>query len=341
MRAEQVAAWWTTARPGLRRARAELRPPSGGGYSNEVVVATLRGERGGTEVVEDLVVRMVPDGPGLFPTHDLDMEAAVQEAATVSGVPVASPVEVVHDPAHFGRPALVMPYVAGRVPGELPVADEWLMGLRAEDQRRLEGGMLSALAGVHSMVWRGTRLEELLPGADGLHAEVGRWTQVCAEMFDGGLPAPLSEAFDRCAGAVPEEFAPPSVLWGDVRLGNLVVGEDLAVRAVLDWEMAGIGPAEVDLAWYLALDGLATHFVGSRPPGLRSHDEVVAAHSATLGRPMEHMEWFEAWALVRAAALNLRTEHLGARAAGTRAPSAEANAVVARVLEVTRTTLPR
>ena len=39
----------------------------------------------------------------------------------------------------------------------------------------------------------------------------------------------------------------PVLLWGDVRLGNVIFGDDLAPIAVLDWDMASIGAPEHDI----------------------------------------------------------------------------------------------
>ena len=47
--------------------------------------------------------------------------------------------------------------------------------------------------------------------------------------------------------------------WGDARVGNILY-RDFAPIAVLDWEMATVGPREVDLAWMIFLhDVLPRH----------------------------------------------------------------------------------
>src|SRR2546430_12257364 len=47
--------------------------------------------------------------------------------------------------------------------------------------------------------------------------------------------------------------SPPVLCWGDVRIPNVVFGDDFRARAVLDWEMASIGPPELDIGWYLVI----------------------------------------------------------------------------------------
>ena len=55
-----------------------------------------------------------------------------------------------------------------------------------------------------------------------------------------------------CAQTRPATEPPASLCWGDARIGNMLFHDDRSVASVLDWEMATIGPAEMDLAWYLA-----------------------------------------------------------------------------------------
>lgn len=49
-------------------------------------------------------------------------------------------------------------------------------------------------------------------------------------------------AADACAG-------PPCIVHGDFRLDNLVMGEAMNVKAVLDWELATLGNPMSDLSY--------------------------------------------------------------------------------------------
>ena len=69
------------------------------------------------------------------------------------------------------------------------------------------------------------------------------------------VPRPaLSDALAWCRAHRPASDPPASLLWGDVRLGNVIFDADRRPAAVLDWEMTTIGAAEHDLAWYLTLE---------------------------------------------------------------------------------------
>ena len=117
-------------------------------------------------------------------------------------------------------------------------------------------------------------------------------------------------------GGAPTGTEPPSSLtWGDARLGNLLVDEGTAaVTAILDWELAAVGPAELDLGWYLALDELQARFVGTTLPGFPDRAGTIAAWEAAVGRPAVDLEWHEIFALVRSTAIHDRQARLAVAA---------------------------
>jgi len=60
--------------------------------------------------------------------------------------------------------------------------------------------------------------------------------------------SPLIErAFEHLRATWPEETS-TVVSWGDSRIGN-VMYDGFEPCAILDWEMAGLGPRELDLGW--------------------------------------------------------------------------------------------
>ena len=124
----------------------------------------------------------------------------------------------------------------------------------------------------------------------------------------------LREALEWCASHQPAVEPAASLLWGDVRLGNVIFDEDRTPVAVLDWEMASIGSAEHDLAWLLSLEDIPRELLGRTVPGFLDHDEVVARYEVRLGRAVQDLEWYEILALVRSAAILTRIAHLDALA---------------------------
>jgi aminoglycoside phosphotransferase (APT) family kinase protein len=104
-------------------------------------------------------------------------------------------------------------------------------------------------------------------------------------------------------------------LWGDVRFGNVVFdAASCAPKAVLDWDMTGVGPIEHDVGWYLALEAVQTDLTGAHVAGFGDRDETIAIVSGAVGRPLLDLEWYETFALVRASAIQTRITILFERA---------------------------
>lgn len=318
--------WWTERRDG-GGLPLTVEPVTGSGYSNEMLFLQV-----GDDV---FVVRLPPDGAGMFPDYDLVMQAEVQSLVARFGVPVPAPIEVEIDAGYVGAPFLVMPRVSGLIPGDLPAFDPWIVEAGIERQRALHEGFLDVLATIHRVPLPAAPPPGLRRPVD-LDDEVATWERLVAWTFDGEVPAPFAAAFAWCRRHLPASMPEVSVLWGDVRLGNVIYSENFAPVAVLDWEMASIGPAELDLGWYLATEALGAHFVDQRVPGFLDHDAVVDRHRHALGRDLPDLPWYEAFAMVRTAVLHCRTGRLKALRKGRPLPDADPSTdpVLGRVLDL-------
>jgi aminoglycoside phosphotransferase (APT) family kinase protein len=99
-------------------------------------------------------------------------------------------------------------------------------------------------------------------------------------------------------------------LWGDVRLGNLVFDDSRRVVAVLDWDLAALGPREMDLGWHFGLDYMMEALFGRRVPGFPSKAEALERYEAESGHEVRDLAWHEVFALVRALAINDRHQRI-------------------------------
>ena len=84
----------------------------------------------------------------------------------------------------------------------------------------------------------------------------------------------------------------------------------MTIAAVLDFEMASIGPAELDLAWFLVLHRMTVERCGGDLPGFPGPEATVRAYEARLGRAVADLRWFEAFAALRSGAIMVRAAHL-------------------------------
>lgn len=309
---------WTSALhpqgPAVRTVR--LRRPSTG-WSNETLLARVDWP----DRTDEVVVRVPPLTPS-FPDDTLRTEASVLHALARCGLPVPRPIAVERDERWLGAPFLVMTFVAGRAVGAAPSRDPWVVDAPVERQRSVQEQFLTALATVHRIDWRGAGLATLVRGGDRtdkLAAELGWWASYIDWAADGSPARRLAEQARWCRHNMPSSEPDGSLCWGDARLGNTMYDDDGALVALLDWELASIGPAEMDLAWYLALDELTARYAGGVVPGFLDRADAVRLYEQELGRAVLDLEWHEIFALVRSTAVNDRQARI-ARSAGVDYP---------------------
>jgi aminoglycoside phosphotransferase (APT) family kinase protein len=291
-------------RAGLERflgARVDdLTEPTGGGLSSETYLFRARDER--------LVLRLPPAGDALFPTYDLAQQARVM--GLLDGVvPVPRVRAMVGDPAFLGAPFILMQYVEGRLPADNPsyLAEGWLKDSTAGEQRLVHDRFAECCARVHAC--DADRFSE----ADlrvGLAAEIEWWSEYLRWASEGTPPPTLVDALTWCRANEPADRPPPSLCWGDVRLPNVIFGDDLEPAAMLDWEMASIAPAELDVGWFLVVHGMSVHVAGADLPGFRDRNEFVRRYEQLLGRALHDLKWYEVWAAFRSAAIMVRLASL-------------------------------
>lgn len=305
---------WLAARRGvddLVLSRCE-RPPAG--LSSDTLMVDARGTRDGVAYRESVVVRRAPSGVGVFPEYDLAGQARVQDAVAEQGIPAAAPVELETDPAWIGAVFMVMPAIAGHIPNQAPAFDRWIKGASPEEQRALSETFFDVLAAIHRVDWRSANLAGVIPDRS-LDAELARWAHYLDWYADGEVVVPaLADALAWCQEHRPGTEPPPTLMWGDVRLGNIIFDDDGQPRAVLDWEMAGIGAPEHDVAWYFALDAIQHELFGRSVPGFLDRDAARARYEAGLGRALVDLDWYEILAMVRSTAIMTRLNVLQERA---------------------------
>ena len=82
------------------------------------------------------------------------------------------------------------------------------------------------------------------------------------------------------------------LLHGDFRTGNLMVGPE-GIRAVLDWELAHVGPPASDLAW-LCVPSWRFQRPDRPVGGFGTREDLLAGYEAAGGAPVNRAELF-AW----------------------------------------------
>jgi aminoglycoside phosphotransferase (APT) family kinase protein len=275
------------------------------GYSSETLVAEVAHDELEGEPVERFVVRLAPVAHGTFADYDLVPQFEAQQAAAGTGVATADPV-LETDPSWLGAPFLFMSYVEGHIVGPVAHLDPWLLSLDEAGRCRLYTNFVETLARIHSA---DPGAAPRVPRRDD-PAELDYWDDYL-EWSSGGSPVRiLTQALAWCRAHRPRQTNDPVLLWGDARFENVVFGDDLLPKAVLDWDMTTVGSPEHDLAWFTGLDLTTTRLFGERLAGFPDRDATVALFEAATGRRVENLEWYETLALLRSTAVLTRIGYL-------------------------------
>jgi aminoglycoside phosphotransferase (APT) family kinase protein len=188
--------------------------------------------------VTSFILRRSPwTGPRNGEAIGLANEARLIAAAGRAGVPVPDIVHVCEPDDGLGE-AVIMSFVEGET-----LARKILRDPQFEHARGLLAHQCgNALAKIHAVAL--SDLPQDLPISDGPD-QLSRYE----EIFRGfGVHRPVIELAFRWLRDTPPPPLPPTLVHGDFRLGNLIVGTD-GLRAVLDWELAHVGDPREDLAW--------------------------------------------------------------------------------------------
>lgn len=231
----------------------------------------------GSEGTRELILQRAR--PGAVPTGpDMRTEARLLRAARRAGVPVPTVVDEGEGTGTVGAPYLVVERVSGEtIPRRI---------LRDEVHRRAREALVPdaarALAAIHRIP------EEEVPGL-AAPDQVAQFRELLDIL---GEPHPAFELAFRWLQANQLTDRPRTVVHGDFRLGNLLVG-DGELRAVLDWELAHAGDPMEDLGWLCVR---AWRFGGTGPvAGLAAYATLFDAYEAAGGAAVDPdvVRWWE------------------------------------------------
>jgi aminoglycoside phosphotransferase (APT) family kinase protein len=288
---------------------AEARTPSGGGWSSETWLLTLRDAAQPTRRERRIVVRLAPLGPAMFPEYDLGRQVACMRALTdAAQCPVPAVLADDLSGSVIERPLYVMDFVAGETPSDdRPTFFEagFLFDAAAADQRRFHTAFLAALAALHArppdsgLVRRLTRPGQ---GRTALERELA-WLRGIFDWGRGAAPQPLiDQALAWLAGHLPDDDR-EVLLWGDARPANTVV-RDFTPVALLDWELATLGPPELDVFWLLEMNAMRSK--GGLLPGFLDDAASRTHYEALSGNTLRDAAWHIRFAAAKVALLMLR-----------------------------------
>ena len=277
----------------------------------DILRPPARGTEGGA-APDRCVLRLAPsaDAMPIFPEYRMRDQfrimALVGERTTV---PVPRTLWYEDDPAVLGTEFFVMARVEGRVPPDIlpyTFGGNWLAEASDADRGKLQDSTVATLARIHALPATADELAFLgdlsADGDTALRAHVDGW-RAYYTWAHGDQPIPvLEKMFGWLETHWPDSVDTPVLSWGDARIGNILY-QDFTPAAVLDWEMAGIAPREVDLGWLVFLhrffQDIAEFFGLPGIPGFLAFPDVASHYAAITGYQPRDPEFYEAYAALR------------------------------------------
>ncbi len=285
--------------------------------SSETLLFDARWTVAGTQSEASLVARIAPSGEDVpvFETYDLAQQYAVIElVGQASDVPVPPLRWLETDPDVLGAQFFVMERVLGRVPADIPpyVMEGWLLDATPEQQRRLQDGSVALLAELHTIDAANHDLGFLafdVPGETALRRHFEHQRRFYEWSRDDRHHAVIEAAFEWLDSNWPNSTSPDVLCWGDARIGN-VMYDGFEPLTVLDWEMAAVAPAELDIGWMIFLhrffQDIAEVLELTGLPQFMLADDVTSTYESLSGRTVDNLAWFEAYAALRHAVVMTR-----------------------------------
>jgi aminoglycoside phosphotransferase (APT) family kinase protein len=278
------------------------------GMSSETIILTGRWDDDGKPVEQKWVARVAPtteDVP-VFPAYRMDHQfELIRLVSELTEVPVPQVRWLEPTGTVLGSPFFLMDHVEGAVPPDvLPYTfgGNWLADAPAARQRELQDATIAVLAELHSIPNAaetfGFLVESDPPGDTPLRRHLTRlkdWYEFAVP--DVGRSALVEKAFAWLEDRFPTDVAAaePVLAWGDSRIGN-VLYRDFTPVAVLDWEMATVGPRELDVAWiifaHLVFEEIAGLATLPGLPELLREDDVRATYRTLAGVELADLHWF-------------------------------------------------
>ena len=305
--------------PGAHPTIGSLNAPSANGMSSESLMLEASWLENGVTTTHPLVCRVAPlaSAVPVFPEYHLDHQFTLLTALADAGIPVPRVHWLETDTAHIGSPFFMMDRVPGRVPPDvMPYNfDSWVTEGSDDDRHTLMTTTLEVLARIHAFERPAERFPFLgsreWSGAHALRAHLDGQRAYYEWAREGRRIPILERGLDWLDNHFPAEVSPAVLCWGDSRIGN-VLYDGWRPAAVLDWEMATLAPAELDVAWFAFLhrffEDIAHQIDLPGLPNFLRRDDVQSAYEAASGVTLRDFDWYLAYAAVRHGIVMARTQ---------------------------------
>src|SRR5690242_15848153 len=274
------------AKTGIKEARVHSLEtlPGHAGFSYSFMM-----ERGdGGIPAGKLVLRMAPPNVKISGPADIVRQARIMASMAGTAVPVPPVYWYGDEPEFFGRPYFVVGFLDG-----VKLADD---PYPPEHMERLARKGIETLVALHSLPWepRRTAFGDPLP----LSEEMKRLDYLLDRpTLDPAVVARAPELRERLRATLPQD-ARLGCVHGDFQWSNVLFDTERPI-ALIDWEIASIGPTLLDLGW-VCFFADADSWVETAEKRVRplSPREIIETYTRVASFPIsrDEVRWFQAFA---------------------------------------------
>ena len=246
------------------------------------------------------VLRRPPLGHVLATAHDMRREHTIISALGPTPVPVAPAIGLCTDDDVNGAPFYVMGFVDGNV---IRDAEAARTHLDEAGRRRASESIADVMADIHAVDVDAVGLGELGKKEGYIARQLKRWYgqfQQSQELTERPVPL-VHEVHDTLAACIPPQEG-ATIVHGDYRLDNCMLGYDNQIAAVLDWEICTLGDPLADVGllmvyWNEASDDHADadHRSSHHRSRVRVAAELLERYGKTSGRDLSAIDFYVAF----------------------------------------------
>ncbi len=292
------------------------------GMSSETVILDVTWTEGGARRTGEYVARVAPaqaDVPVFREYRLQDQYDAMRLAGELTDVPVPAVRWFEQTGAVLGTPFFLMDRVEGIVPPDVmpyPFGDNWLYDADPADQDRLARSSVEAIAKLHAIADPTTTfgfLDPAVTGNEGATPLARNLAKTRAWYEWAALDLTRSPLVDRALAWLEANLPATDdavLCWGDARIGNMMY-RDFEPVAVLDWEMASIGPRELDASWIVfahqVFQTIAQVFELPGMPEFLSEESVKTTYRELSGVELGDLTWYHLYNAVIWCVVFMRT----------------------------------
>jgi aminoglycoside phosphotransferase (APT) family kinase protein len=243
------------------------------------------------------VLRRPPLGHVLASAHDMGREHRIISGLQSSAVPVAPALGFCDDAAVNDAPFYVMGFVDGHVLRDRVAAEAVLTPAA---RRTASESIVDTMAAIHAVDLEAAGLNTLGKHEGYIARQLKRWYGQWNQQKTRELPA-IDQVHDALLHRIPEQ-GPATIVHGDYRLDNCMVGADGRVIAVLDWEICTLGDPLADVGllqvYWTGPDDDSSAWNGSAcsAPGFMNRSELAVRYAEVSGRDLSQLPFYVSFA---------------------------------------------